>query len=51
MPLLDPTWPLQLLANLVHAAGFPLVGLGWLHLASELKPNDDKLARQRWLCA
>ena len=49
--LLNPTWQLTMLANLVNTSGFPLVGLGVLHLASELSPDDGNLARQRRVCA
>ena len=51
LQLLDPAWQLRLCAVLVNASGFPLVGLGLLHLAGDLRPEDERVAGRRRLCA
>jgi hypothetical protein len=49
--VLDPAWQLQLIAELVNASAFPLVGLALLHLGADLDPDDPRLAARRSLCA
>jgi hypothetical protein len=49
--LLDPEWQLGVFSALVNTAGFPLVGLGLLHLAADLAPGNRDLASRRRLCA
>lgn len=44
--LMDPTWHLRLYNVVVNASAFPLVGLGLLHLATELNPDSRRLARR-----
>lgn len=48
LPLLltDPAWQLRLYNALVNASAFPLVGVGLLHLAAELDPRSETLARR-----
>lgn len=49
--LLEPSWQLRVIGALVNGSGFPLVGLGLLHLASYLAPQSQRLARRRRFCA
>lgn len=49
--LLDPSWQLALFSAVVNTAGFPLVGMGLLHLAADLDPTNEALRNQRHLCA
>lgn len=46
MRLADPAWQLRLQTAVVNASAFPLVGLALLHLASDLNPGDETLARR-----
>lgn len=48
--LLDPAWQLALFSAVVNTSGFPLVGLGLLHLAADLDPSSESLCNQRRLC-
>lgn len=49
--LVDPAWQLGLFSAVVNTAGFPLVGMGLLHLAADLDPTNEQLHNQRRLCA
>lgn len=49
--LLDPAWQIALFSALLNTAGFPLVGMGLLHLAADLDPSNERLWNQRCLCA
>lgn len=44
--LADPAWQLRLYNAVVNASAFPLVGLGLLHLSSELDQGSETLARR-----
>ena len=44
---LDTLWQLGLSSALIEAAAIPLVGLGLLHLAAYLNPDDPILVRRR----
>jgi len=44
---LDTLWQLSVSSALIEAAAIPLVGLGLLHLAAYLNPDDPALARRR----
>jgi hypothetical protein len=43
----DTLWQLTVSAALIEAAAIPLVGLGLLHLAAYLNPDDPALVRRR----
>ena len=47
--LLDPSWQLALFSAVLNTAGFPLVGMGLLHLAADLDPTNEPLRNQRRL--
>ncbi|MCP9860913.1 MULTISPECIES: hypothetical protein [unclassified Cyanobium] len=49
--LLASAWQLKLGSALINAAPFPLIGLGLLHLAAELDPQDSLLIQRRRICA
>ncbi len=44
---LNNLWQLSVSSALIEAAAIPLVGLGLLHLAAYLNPDDPALARRR----
>lgn len=44
---LDTLWQLTISSALIEAAAIPLVGLGLLHLAAYLNPDDPALVRRR----
>ncbi len=46
MQLMLPAWQLKVGATLINASPFPLIGLGLMHLAADLNP-DDKLLTNR----
>lgn len=51
LKLADPAWQLGLVAALLNAAGFPLVGMALMHLAADLAPENAQLASRRRFCA
>jgi hypothetical protein len=44
--LLNPAWQLKFGSALINASPFPLIGLGALHLARVLDPDDPLLCRR-----
>ena len=44
--LMAPAWQLKVGSTLINASPFPLIGLGLMHLAADLNP-DDKLLTNR----
>ncbi len=44
---LDTLWQLTVSATLINTAAIPLLGLGLLHLAAYLNPDDPALVRRR----
>lgn len=48
---LDTLWQLTVSAALIEAAAIPLVGLGLMHLAAYLNPDDPALVRRREVMA
>jgi len=44
--LSDPAWQLRLSSALVNTSAFPLLGLVLLHLAADLAPQSETLARR-----
>lgn len=49
--LLAPAWQLKVGSALINASPFPLIGLGLLHLAADLDPDDDLLIHRHRLAA
>ena len=49
--VLDPTWQLSVFSAVVNTSGYPLVGMGLLHLAADLDHSNELLHNQRRLCA
>ena len=49
--LMAPAWQLKVGSTLINASPFPLIGLGLLHLAADLKPNDKLLSRRHRFAA
>lgn len=47
LQLLDPLWQQRFCALLVDNAGFPLMGLAFLHLAAYLDPGNGRLSARR----
>lgn len=45
--LLDPAWQNALIGSLLNFALFPLIGLGLLHLAADLTPENSLLRQRR----
>jgi hypothetical protein len=44
--LMAPAWQLKVGSTLINASPFPLIGLGLLHLAADLSPDDELLSRR-----
>ena len=49
--LLAPGWQLKVGSALINASPFPLIGLGLLHLAADLEPEDELLGQRHRLAA
>ena len=46
MQLMLPAWQLKVGATLINASPFPLIGLGLMHLAADLNPDDNLLTNR-----
>ena len=49
--LLAPCWQLRVGSALINASPFPLIGLGLLHLAADLEPEDELLGQRHHIAA
>jgi hypothetical protein len=49
--LLAPAWQLKAGSALINASPFPLIGLGLLHLATDLNPSDELLNKRHSFAA
>lgn len=49
--LLAPGWQLRVGSALINASPFPLIGLGLLHLAADLEPEDELLDKRHHISA
>lgn len=49
--LMAPAWQLKVGSALINASPFPLIGLGLLHLAADLDPNDEVLIKRHSLAS
>jgi hypothetical protein len=49
--LMAPAWQLKIGSALINASPFPLIGLGLLHLAAELDPEDEVLIQRHSIAA